>query len=199
MSSSSTATVGVGIGLAVGAAASAATALWCSAPAAAADRRAAAERPESSAASRSELLGLRPSALRRRALELGVLAVDIDDAEDAGGKDGLVALVQAAAQSRAARDLQDGGAGTGGGAGHAVPETPASLRAELARMQLGELNKRARGEGVEPETIEAALDSADPRSSLVQLLLDRQAPPEASGRDPLSALDYGRRVSSRSC
>eukprot|EP01046_Picozoa_sp_COSAG06_P086541 COSAG06_NODE_33130_length_494_cov_10.574684_1_plen_102_part_01 len=96
MSATSTAALGVGVGLAVGAAASAAAAaLWCTVPAAA-----------GGGITRPEARRLTPSALRRRALELGVPAAEIDDAEDVGGADGLATLVQAA--QTAQRGRRDG-------------------------------------------------------------------------------------------
>ena len=157
MSTSSTAAVGVGVGLAVGAAASAAAAaLWCTAPAA-------------GGITRSEARRLKPSALRRRALELGVSAAEIDDAEDVGGADGLATLVQAA------QTAQRGG-GRDDGIGALAGETECqALRVELSGLRIAALRGRAASAGIAEDQIDATYDADDPKAALVELLLRVEA------------------------
>eukprot|EP01046_Picozoa_sp_COSAG06_P064443 COSAG06_NODE_15405_length_1072_cov_547.405961_1_plen_280_part_10 len=161
MSATSTAAVGGGVGLAVGAAASAAAAaLWCTAPAAGGITRPEARR-------------LKPSALRRRALELGVPAAEIDDAEDVGGADGLAALVQAA--QTAQRGRRDDGIGALAG------ETECqALRVELSGLRMAALRGRAASAGIAEDQIDATYDADDPKAALVELLLRVEA--RSSGR-----------------
>eukprot|EP01046_Picozoa_sp_COSAG06_P073860 COSAG06_NODE_22301_length_727_cov_37.757962_1_plen_177_part_01 len=157
MSTSSTAAVGVGVGLAVGAAASAAAAaLWCTAPAAA-----------GGGITRPEARTLTPSALRRRALELGVSAAEIDDAEDVGGADGLATLVQAA--QTAQRGRRDG-------IGALAGETECqALRVELSGLRIAALRGRAASAGIAEDQVDAAYDADDPKAALVELILGVEA------------------------
>eukprot|EP01043_Picozoa_sp_COSAG02_P074068 COSAG02_NODE_14664_length_1250_cov_1.370113_1_plen_295_part_01 len=163
MSATSTAAVGVSVGLAVGAAASAAAAaLWCTAPAA-------------DGITRPEARRLKPSALRRRALELGVPAAEIDDAEDVGGADGLAALVQAA------QTAQRGGRDDGIGALAGETECQA-LRVELSGLRMAALRGRAASAGIAEDHIDATYDADDPKAALVELLL-RVGARSSSGSD----------------
>eukprot|EP01046_Picozoa_sp_COSAG06_P023175 COSAG06_NODE_1828_length_8275_cov_2.284002_1_plen_188_part_10 len=160
MSSSSAAnSLGLGIGLAVGAAASAAAAaVWYAVPAAGAD-----------ASSEARTLA---RALRRRALELGVPAVDMAAAEDMGGTDGLAALVQAV---QSARDPPRDGRGA------AAATQRQGLRDELAGLKLAALRSRASEMGVTEEQVKATHDADDPRAALVEAILGAPPAPSASG------------------
>eukprot|EP01046_Picozoa_sp_COSAG06_P024405 COSAG06_NODE_1987_length_7906_cov_36.391315_14_plen_253_part_01 len=156
MSTLSTAAVGVGVGLAVGAAASAAAAaLWCTAPAA-------------GGITRPEARTLKPSALRRRALELGVPVAEIDDAEDVGGVDGLATLVQAA------QTAQRGGRDDGVGALAGETECQA-LRVELSGLRIAALRGRAASAGIAEDQVDATYDADDPKAALVELILGVEA------------------------
>eukprot|EP01046_Picozoa_sp_COSAG06_P045745 COSAG06_NODE_6372_length_2961_cov_127.651992_1_plen_781_part_10 len=167
MSASSTAAVGVGVGLAVGAAASAAAAaLWCTRPAAAAG----------GGITRPEARRLKPSALRRRALELGVSVAEIDDAEGVGGVDGLAALVQAA------QTAQRGGRDDGIGALAGETESQA-LRVELSGLRVAALRGRAASAGIAEDQIDATYDANDPKAALVELLLRVEARSSSGGSD----------------
>lgn len=45
------------------------------------------------------------------------------------------------------------------------------LRAELDRLRLGAINKRAMAEGIDGDAIEAAMDSDDPKAALIDVIV----------------------------
>eukprot|EP01048_Picozoa_sp_COSAG05_P015614 COSAG05_NODE_1900_length_3858_cov_2.298218_1_plen_899_part_10 len=132
---------------------------------------------------RQELQGLKPMALQRRAVSEGIaeqqleLAIDSDDPKTA-----LIELLLTAS-------TQDAQAGASSkphfsGAGQLVePSQPANrsttedvatvkLREELQTFRLSALQKRATQSGVDQQAIEQALDSVDPKVTLVALIVD---------------------------
>jgi hypothetical protein len=105
---------------------------------------------------RQELEGLRLTALQQRAEQEGVDAAAVEDAMDTDApKSALITLLAAhlALATNADRNRQQ------------------KLREELEQLKLSELNKRAMHISVDETTLEDAMDSDDPRGSLIALLL----------------------------
>ena len=110
---------------------------------------------------REELAQLGLGALRKRALAAGVSQADVDAALDADdAKQNLIGMVVRAHLQR------DG----------AAEAERAELVAELMRLRIGGLQKRAAMEGAAADDLEAALDDADdPKKALIDLILQTRA------------------------
>eukprot|EP01046_Picozoa_sp_COSAG06_P029309 COSAG06_NODE_2708_length_6408_cov_2.142970_1_plen_1860_part_00 len=109
-----------------------------------------------------QLAGMKTTALRKRALSAGADSSTVDEAVDADDPaDALIALILLAEAQPLAED-----AGT------------ARLRKELHELKPGVLSKRARGEGVQADAIEAAMDSDDQKAALIELILGCISPTE---------------------
>ena len=111
-----------------------------------------------------ELRALRPSALRARARTLGVPPEELEQVEDEGGKEAVVALI-------ASHEAVGGGRMMAGMREAAMD----SLRAELAGLRLSELRRRAQGAGLDEASIDEAEDSAAPKSALLELLVSAES------------------------
>ena len=61
------------------------------------------------------------------------------------------------------------------------------LRRELDGLKLGAINKRAIAEGVDDDTIEAAMDSDDPKAALIDALVLNSAGSAAKAREGMAA------------
>eukprot|EP01045_Picozoa_sp_COSAG04_P006490 COSAG04_NODE_320_length_16877_cov_26.485401_1_plen_4766_part_00 len=114
---------------------------------------------EASSALRSELQTLRRSALKIRAVEAGVDAealAEADDAEDAKAK--VISLIL---ESQPGPD--------------STSEDMSALRSELQAMRVKALERRAVSEGVSAEAVEDAMDGDNPKGLLVDLIADAAA------------------------
>ena len=104
-----------------------------------------------------ELEGLRVMALQRRALTEGIDESHIEDAMDGNDpKQALIALL-----------LQQCASETDG----EEVKLQAARREELQGLRVMALQKKAIAEGVEPSKLEDAMDSDEPKATLIELLL----------------------------
>ena len=107
------------------------------------------------AALRSELTGLTPSQLRKRAVAEGIADMLIETAEDADSpKKEMIGLILATA-SRANFERKE----------------KRALRTELERMAPSQLRKRAVAEGIADTLIETAEDADSPKKEMIELIL----------------------------
>ena len=127
---------------------------------------------------RQELLSLPGRELRSRIREAGAsgaltleAADDDDDSDDddGGGGGQNAGLVDLLLQNDQSAQPIEGG--RGGGRAAADRGLLEQLRAELEQLPNRELRSRAREAGASHDAMEAAADSDEPRSALVQLLL----------------------------
>ena len=121
------------------------------------DATSAAER-----ALRDELSGLKPSALRARARELGLDEEEMDATGDSDDpRAALVNLIVASTAEVAKAE---------------PPKESAErkLRAELSALKLSALRKRARAEGVDTQDLDAADDADDVRQAVTELIIAAQ-------------------------
>jgi hypothetical protein len=116
----------------------------------------------------AELQALRPSALRRRARELGLDSATVDRAED--GDDPEAALLDLI--------LSNG-------------DAQAELRNELRAMTLGALKKRARLMKVDPDQLDDADDADDTMRAVVGLILSKAREKSKDGASDRTQLDVG--------
>ena len=123
-----------------------------------AEPRAAPGAPTGAAPLRSELQKMKVGALGRRAAEAGVDEAALEEAEESA--DPKAALVELILQCS--------------GATEADPAR-AALRAELLRLKLGALGRRAIAEGVDEPLLEEAEDSEDPQAAIIELILAQRA------------------------
>jgi hypothetical protein len=63
-------------------------------------------------------------------------------------------------------------------AARVAAEKGASLRAELAALPLGQLKKRAQADAVDEEAVDDVDDADDPKSAIIELLVDAAAKAE---------------------
>eukprot|EP01046_Picozoa_sp_COSAG06_P003881 COSAG06_NODE_155_length_21876_cov_22.287643_14_plen_572_part_00 len=118
---------------------------------------------------RAELQDMRISALRKRALSVGVAEHELDAAdESADRKSEIIKLVMITERANAAKDSSRPDGGSGGGGGGAREE---ALRAELAELRPSALRERARDAGVSAAELDEADDQDDCRSALVELIV----------------------------
>ena len=105
---------------------------------------------------RRELASLPLKDLRKRAKADGMPAADLEDAMDADDPEELFTsfLVQMHADA----------AGGGG-------DATAQLRQELQGLRTMALHRRALSEGVSPDQVDIAMDSASPKEELIALML----------------------------
>eukprot|EP01051_Picozoa_sp_SAG22_P002547 SAG22_NODE_115_length_19315_cov_10.458368_8_plen_775_part_00 len=116
----------------------------------------AAAQLQRAAQGREELTPMKMSALRKRALAVGLSADDVDAVDDSDDpRAALVELIVAA---------------TGGGAEDDA-EKSLQLREELSQLKMSALRKQARGTDVNEEAVDAVDDSDDPRAALVELIV----------------------------
>jgi hypothetical protein len=124
----------------------------------------------------AELLSMRSSRLQQRAAEAGVRQAAIDDALDSEQpQPALVRLILDCAR----RDAFIGD-GDGDGGGGVASARVLKLKAELAGLRVGVLQKKALAAGVSEEAVDDALDEADPKATLSALIL-ATVPTTASG------------------
>jgi hypothetical protein len=131
----------------------------------------AAGRDDLESAESTALLALRPTQLRRRALELDCDQEKVDAAEDSDKpKAALVALIQAATRATAAE------------ASVALTE----LRRELTRLKRSELRRRAQAARVDDVRLEEAEDCEDPAEALALIvdLICEQATQDGAAPQP---------------
>eukprot|EP01052_Picozoa_sp_SAG31_P043431 SAG31_NODE_7230_length_1748_cov_21.537902_1_plen_380_part_10 len=136
-------------------------------PAGAAALMGAAER-----ALRDELGRLKPSALRKRARELGLDEERVDEAEDSDDPRAvLIDLLVSAALSREPA------------ASEPAPDDVARsvLRSQLQELKISALRKRARELGCDEQKVDAAGDSDDPHTALIDLLVSASSTAEEQG------------------
>eukprot|EP01045_Picozoa_sp_COSAG04_P015782 COSAG04_NODE_1273_length_7466_cov_76.544319_6_plen_285_part_00 len=108
---------------------------------------------------RAELAGMKPSALKKRAKEVGVEEGKLEEADDADDVKGtLIALIVARAAEQ--------------------------LREELAGMKPSALKKRAKEAGVEEGKLEDADDAADVKATLIELIVEEQLRKELASMKP---------------
>ncbi len=111
----------------------------------------------------SELQAMKPSARRNRAVAAGVSLDSIETAMDAD--DPVAAFVELLL----AHDAPSETPGT-----TAETARTAAFREELTGLRVGDLMRRVVSEGVNSDALEAAMDSADPKNGLIELLVARQ-------------------------
>ena len=113
----------------------------------------------------SELLGMKLTALKKRARSAGVDEDDLDAVDDSDDiKQAVIRLIVAAEVDRSRGDRE-------------------ALRAELAAMKLTALKKRARQEGVDADALEEVDDADDIRAAVIGLILDVSAAASQSAAD----------------
>jgi DNA-binding transcriptional regulator YdaS (Cro superfamily) len=142
---------------------------------------------------REELEALKPRALKKRALEVGVDRESLDEADDADDvKQTLIGMVlgreRERAEAAAAADAQ----------AVAVARQVEVLRAELAPLKPSALKKRAAVSGVDPESVEEADDADDVKARLIELIVEQEerrlsggAPSSPSSGEPHAAAPAG--------
>jgi hypothetical protein len=115
---------------------------------------------------RRELAALKLGALRKRARQMGVSEIELDDADDADDTDAIKAAVIALCVEASA-------AAGGGGDGEAAAAAGrlAALREELAPLRVKALKKRARDAGVSDADLEEADDADNIKEAVVELIL----------------------------
>ena len=111
---------------------------------------------------RQQLIGMQVSALKRRALGLGVSAEDLDDADDADDtRSAVVALILEAGCTSAA-------------SAHAQRDPHAELRNKLEGLKFKALKAKAADEGVPAEALAGADDAEDVKQEVIRLILARR-------------------------
>jgi hypothetical protein len=108
----------------------------------------------------AELAGMKLSAIKKRAKEVGVDEQRLEEADDADDtKAAVISLI--VEQEREGKVAQ--------------------LRAELAGMKLSAIKKRAKEVGVDEQKLEEADDADDRKGAVIALIVDQLA--EAEGSD----------------
>eukprot|EP01047_Picozoa_sp_COSAG01_P027191 COSAG01_NODE_1786_length_9231_cov_19.575276_2_plen_405_part_00 len=131
----------------------------------------------------AELLSMRSSRLQHRAAEAGVRQAAIDDALDSEQpQPALVRLILDCAR----RDASTGD-GDGDGGGGAASARVLKLKAELAGLRVGALQKKALAAGVSEEAVDDALDEADPKATLAALILATASTASSGGSEEQAA------------
>ena len=128
----------------------------------------------------AELQGLQLKDLRKRAKAGGADAVKLEEALDADDPESAVIELVLAVESEAA-----GADPSFHDPSEEVYETEDSdvtaLRQELQGLWLKELRKRARAAGVPEDTLDDAVDSDDPKASLISVLIERHTAASTEG------------------
>lgn len=127
---------------------------------------------------RRELEGLRPSQLRRKALEVGLPEEQIDDAQDSDNPTAvLVTLILAAtlhdAEARTPSPLTEPRHDLTGLEG-------SQLATEFEALQLRELRQRAKAQGMSRDQLDGFMDTDEPQEALIAWLIEAQT---AEARD----------------
>ena len=119
---------------------------------------------------RAELAGMKLGEVRKRARAAGVEAAAIEAAIDEAD-DPKATMTELIVSAEAAR--------------------LASLEEELAGMKLGEVRKRAKAVGVDPEALERIDEADDPKASVVEMILaaSRAEPEPEPEPEPTRAAD----------
>ena len=135
---------------------------------------------------RGELLVLRVSELKRRALGAGVAQSEIDEADDneGGPTAALVDLILS-------KPCHVGAAK----ACHAMAQLE-ERRAGLRELRLSELRRRAIAAGVDSAGMDAADDSAEPKAELIELLISAPPATQVPATHGQSRSHFGDRKSS---
>ena len=130
---------------------------------------------------REELVSMKLSALRRRAVADGVDEDAMEEAAD--GDDEKSALVQLILSCQ-----------TSGGEDARLTE----LRSELSALKLSALRKRAVAQGMDEDEMEAAADGEDEKGMLIAALLAQPAPATAAAADNRPHFGSGKQQAQRS-
>eukprot|EP01051_Picozoa_sp_SAG22_P002868 SAG22_NODE_133_length_18379_cov_34.571937_1_plen_1946_part_00 len=149
---------------------------------------------------RAELSAMKIKALKKRAREVSVDEERLEDADDEDDvKAVVIALIlgelkkkQAPAAAGGLSPAEEHGADVGGGTAIENGDDPAlvAMRSELRALKVSDLQKRAVTAGVGSSAVEAALDSDDSKTTLVELLVKRRREVGATA-DVLPALQAG--------
>jgi len=150
--------------------------------------------PEPAEQLRAELVGMKPSALKKRAKQAGVEEGKLEEADDADDvKATLIELI-------VGKMREEHGAGGADSAAELEAqkqeEMLQQLREELDAMKPSALKKRAKEAGVEEEKLEEADDADDVKGTLVELIVEKardewQDPPSTAVKPHFSAVDSG--------
>eukprot|EP01045_Picozoa_sp_COSAG04_P006491 COSAG04_NODE_320_length_16877_cov_26.485401_2_plen_419_part_00 len=123
------------------------------------------ESEEAASSLRSELEAMRVMPLHKRALSEGVPAGVLEDVMDGDDPKGSLIdlIVEAVVASEPSAQADESEA--------------VSLQSELQAMRFNALQQRAVAEGLSAEAVDAAMDSDNPKGSLVALIVERAAQP----------------------
>ena len=152
---------------------------------------------EAETALRSELEGLRLKELRACANQANVPAEDLDDAIDSDDPKRAVIDLLLLRQPSGSVDAAELMALAPPDADYRVvyvdspSEDPAAsaLRQELGSLRLKELRKRAEGAGVSEDQLEGAIDSNEPKATLINLLVEILTTSSKNDQDLRSELE----------
>jgi hypothetical protein len=109
-------------------------------------------------------MNMKISQLRKQAIAVGVETESVDEAQDSDDpRESLMALIISAKSA----ELR----GAKAGAQTADMAAVEALWSELAGMKMSQLRKQAKAANVENEKVEEAMDSDDPRESMVALII----------------------------
>eukprot|EP01047_Picozoa_sp_COSAG01_P030191 COSAG01_NODE_2097_length_8434_cov_116.410678_3_plen_1492_part_00 len=116
---------------------------------------------------RTELEAQKPSALKKRAREVGVDPERLDEADDADDVKGAVVALILEKERQLAEE-------------EARAAAVQALLAELTPLKPRALKKRALASGVDPESVDEADDADDVKGRLIELIMGRELSPGAS-------------------
>ena len=141
---------------------------------------------------RRELGGLKVSQLRARAAAAGLGAELILDAldDDVSPKDALIDLIAAAVPPQRSAGGASGGAA--GGDGRAAAEK--ALRAELGKLKVSALRRRAVAAAVDEEELDEVMDADNPRNTLVDLIVARAEEVDSAGGEAAAGAEVRARL-----
>jgi hypothetical protein len=138
---------------------------------------AAATAAAAEAALRLELAKVKPSALRRRAIDAGAsdeIMSEIEDADDP--KAALVAfIVKAHTEKRPAVDTEAAAVAAAAAAVAVAADAEAALKSELAKLRPSALRRRAADVGASDDNIDEAEDADDPKAHLIDFIVRTQS------------------------
>eukprot|EP01052_Picozoa_sp_SAG31_P042253 SAG31_NODE_6654_length_1935_cov_2.828976_1_plen_464_part_01 len=129
----------------------------------------------------SDLQGLHLKALRQRAKDIGITRDALDAAMDTDEPAlEVINLILSSQIGQGAKELD----------AHmlqaADPKAIETRRAEMTQMSLLELRRQAKVAGLGSDVLEDALDSSDPKATMIKILLEHE-PKHSDARDELSA------------
>ena len=139
---------------------------------------------------RAELDGMKLSALKKRAKEVGVDKQKLEEADDADDvKAAVIALIVGQLADAEGSDHSDPTAEEAA----RQQEDARKLRKELGDMKLSVLKKRAKEDGVDEVKLEEADDADDTKSAVIELIMEKLLEAQGGGAaDQMAELEAQR-------